>query len=334
METINRNGVSNLKESPFLYTTPETSKAGATPVVIELENLEVAYKDFKAVRGINLQVRQGEIFGILGPNGAGKTTTLSVIEGLRQPTNGTARVLGKDVVKEGRAVRSKIGVALQSTSFFEGLSLVELVELYASMYDIYPSRARINQLLERFNLGEKAKVQPRHLSGGQAQRMALLLSIINEPEIVFLDEPTTGLDPQARRNIWDIIKELRAEGRTIVLTTHYMEEAQELCHRLAIIDAGQIIALGTPGELINKLEQDVRITVTARLPLEEVQRLPGVTKALYEGERLLVYLTDADTSLLGLQQLAIQHKQPLADLSVKQPDLEDVFLTLTGRSLR
>ncbi len=332
VENTNLAVKTGIKPNPFIYTVQD--KPELAPVVIDLNGLEVSYGDFKAVRGINLQVRQGEIFGILGPNGAGKTTTLSVIEGLLKPSAGKVQVLGLDVVKESKKIRRQIGVALQSTSFFDSLNLVELIELYAAMYNLYPTKTRIQELLERFQLKEKSRVQPKQLSGGQVQRVALLLAVINDPKIVFLDEPTTGLDPQTRRNIWDVIKELRAEGRTVVLTTHYMEEAHELCHRLAIIDQGEVIANGTPGQLINQLGADIRITVTARLPLEAVQKLPGVTKASYEGERLTVYLQDAEKSLLGLQQLALQNGQPLADLSVKQPDLEDVFLALTGRSLR
>lgn len=318
--------------NPFIHI-PET-KDGFGPVVIDIKDLEVHYKDFKAVQGINLQIHEGEIFGILGPNGAGKTTTLSVIEGLRKPSVGSASVLGYDVVKESTQVRRNIGVALQTTAFFENLNLVELTQLYAAMYDIYPSKQEIAELLERFDLTEKAQRQPKQLSGGQAQRMALLLSIINKPGIIFLDEPTTGLDPQARRNIWEIIKQLRTENRTVVLTTHYMEEAQELCHRLAIIDQGKIIALGTPGQLIKQVGGEVRVTATVQLPLEEIRQLPFVSRAEYEGSRLTVYLTDGDNGVLGLQKLAVQYGKPLTDMSVKQPDLEDVFLTLTGRKLQ
>jgi ABC-2 type transport system ATP-binding protein len=318
--------------NPFIHNLPE--RANLPSVVIDVANLEVSYKDFKAVRGINLQVRAGEIFGILGPNGAGKTTTLSVIEGLRKPTAGRVEVLGYDVARQPAQVRQRIGVALQTNAFFDDLNLYELIEMYAAMYNVFPSRAEITTMLTRFGLADKAKSAPGKLSGGQAQRVALLLSIINQPEIIFLDEPTTGLDPQTRRNIWEVIKELRAEGRTVVLTTHYMEEAQELCHRLAIIDQGQIIALGTPGQLINRLGAEARITVTARLPLDEVRRIPGVSRAEYEGERLTVYFRENQQSLFQLQQLAVQHQQVLGDLSVKQPDLEDVFLALTGRSLR
>jgi ABC-2 type transport system ATP-binding protein len=320
------------KTNPFFFTAPETKDVNST--VIELKNLEVSYGKFKAVQGISLQVREGEVFGILGPNGAGKTTTLSVIEGLRKPSGGTATVLGYDVVKQSVQIRREIGLALQSTSFFEGLSLIELVKVYAAMYNSFPSKREIEDMLARFDLSEKSKVQARQLSGGQAQRLALLLSVVNNPKIVFLDEPTTALDPQARRNIWEVIKQLRAEGRTIVLTTHYMEEAQELCHRLAIIDHGQVIAHGSPGQLINQLGADSRVILTAKLPIEKVRALPGVRSAEYEGERLTAYLSSSQEGLLAIQQLALASGQVLTDMSVKQPDLEEVFIALTGRSLR
>jgi ABC-2 type transport system ATP-binding protein len=318
--------------SPFIYAP--NGLAAQSPVVIALDKLEVSYGSYKAVRGISLEIYEGEVFGILGPNGAGKTSTLSVIEGLHTPSGGKAQVLGLDVVKDSHRIRRQIGIALQTTTFFEGLSLIELVELYSAMYNLYPSRREIAEMLERFQLSEKSKVQARQLSGGQAQRLALLLSVVNNPRIIFLDEPTTALDPQARRNIWDIIKQLRSEGRTIVLTTHYMEEAQELCHRLAIIDQGQVIANGTPGQSINQLGHDVNVTATIQIPLEAVQSAPGVRQASYEGARLTASLSDPQQGLLSIQQLALQHGQPLTDLAVKQPDLEDVFIALTGRSLR
>ncbi len=305
------------------------------PVIdIDIEGLEVNYGTVKAVQGVTLQVRQGEIFGLLGPNGAGKTTTLSVIEGLVRPQAGRVSVLGYDVLKSPNEVKRRIGLSLQSTDFFDNLKLLELIQLYAGLYEVFLSRAQVLDLLGRFELEEKANVQAKQLSGGQQQRVALALAIANDPQIVILDEPTTGLDPQARRNVWDIIRQIRAEGRTVVLTTHYMEEAQELCHRVGIIDRGQIIALDTPGGLINSLHADSRITVTALLPEASVKALPGVTQAHYEGDKLQITSNNAHETMLGLQQLAVIERQLLTDLSVKQPDLEDVFITLTGRKIR
>jgi ABC-2 type transport system ATP-binding protein len=302
--------------------------------VIEIEGLEVAYGNVKAVRGVSFQVKQGEIFGLLGPNGAGKTTTLSVIEGLVPPEAGCVTVMGYDAVKQSNEVKRLLGLSLQTTDFFDMLKLWELLHFYASMYQVYLTKPQIMELLARFELEEKANVLAQQLSGGQQQRLALALAIANNPQIVILDEPTTGLDPQARRNVWDIIRQMRAEGRTVVLTTHYMEEAEELCHRIGIIDRGQIIALDTPGGLINSLHADSRITLTARLPEEKVRELPGVTNVRYEGEKLQVTSHNAQETMLALQQLAVTERQLLTDLSVKQPDLEDVFISMTGRKIR
>ena len=201
------------------------------PPVIEINGLSVAYGSAQAVRNVSLQVRRGEIFGLLGPNGAGKTTTLSAIEGLVRPQAGraSARLRRATQTKE---VKRRLGISLQTTAFFDSLKVWELVRLYAGLYDACSSRMPVLALLTRFELQEKAEVQARQLSGGQQQRLALLLAIANEPELVILDEPTTGLDPQARRMVWDSIRAIRAEGRTVLLTTHYMEEAQELCHRV------------------------------------------------------------------------------------------------------
>ncbi len=302
--------------------------------VIDIQGLEVAYGSVKAVQGVSLQVRQGEIFGLLGPNGAGKTTILSVLEGLVKPQAGSVKVLGYDALRDANAVKPMIGVSLQTSAFFDELKLLELVQFYAGLYEVFLSKAQALALLARFELEEKAGVRAKELSGGQQQRVALALAIANNPKIVILDEPTTGLDPQARRNVWDIIRQIRAEGRTIVLTSHYMEEAQELCHRIGIIDRGQIIALDTPGGLINSLHADSRIMVTARLPEEKVRALPGVTEVSYENEKLQVTSNDAFETMLGLQQLAVEARQLLFDLNYRQPDLEDVFITLTGRKIR
>ncbi len=302
--------------------------------VIDIQRLSVSYGDVKAVRNISFQVRKGEIFGIVGPNGAGKTTTLSTIEGLIKPDSGQVTVLGRDIQRETDAIQRQLGISLQTTSFFDNLKLWELVQVYASMYEVFLSHAEITALLTRFDLAEKANVLSTQLSGGQQQRMALALAICNNPQIVILDEPTTGLDPQARRAVWDIVRELRAEGRTILLTTHYMEEAQELCHRVGIIDRGELIALDTPGGLINSLKADSVVSTGVRFPEDEVAALPGVTSVKWEGERLLVHTNNSYETMFGLQKLAVEHRQLLTDLTIKQPDLEDVFITLTGRNIR
>ena len=310
-----------------------TGIAAGQPV-IDITGLQVSYGDVRAVRNVTLQVGQEEIFGLLGPNGAGKTTTLAAIEGLVQPQAGRVRVLGRDVRTQAQEIKRHLGISLQTTAFFDSLKVWELVRFYAGLYDVMLSKAQVLDLLAGFELAEKAGVQAEQLSGGQQQRLALVLAIANNPEIVILDEPTTGLDPQARRNVWDSIRQIRARGCTVLLTTHYMEEAEELCHRVAIIDRGEIIALDTPGGLINSLHADSLITATVRLPEDQVRALPGVSAAHYEGDKLAVQTSDAQETVFGLQQLAVAQRQLLTDLSIRQPDLEDVFITLTGRKIR
>jgi len=302
--------------------------------VIEIETLNVSYGDVQAVRDVTFQVREGEIFGLLGPNGAGKTTTLSAIEGLVKPQSGRVTVLGMDVQRQTTEVQRRLGISLQSTAFFENLRVWELVRLYAGMYNVFLGKEQVIGMLDRFDLAEKANAQAQQLSGGQQQRLALALALATDPQIVILDEPTTGLDPQARRAVWDVVREIRAEGRTVLLTTHYMEEAQELCHRVGIIDRGELIALDTPGGLINSLHADSIITATVLLPESEIRDIEGVTAVRYEAEKLTVQTSNAHATVLGLQKLAVEQEQLLTDLSIKQPDLEDVFISLTGRKIR
>ncbi len=217
---------------------------------IEVEDLRKSYNGVKAVDGISFRVREREIFGILGPNGAGKTTTVEMLEGLRRADDGRAIVAGVDVRREPAKVKGLIGVQLQSSAFFDNLNLLELLDLFAALY-----RRRVDArvLLDRMQLGEKARSEVRQLSGGQKQRFSIATALVNEPRILFLDEPTTGLDPQARRNLWELAQEVRKEGRTIVLTTHYMEEAETLCDRVGIMDHGKIIALDRPAVLVQRL---------------------------------------------------------------------------------
>jgi ABC-2 type transport system ATP-binding protein len=219
--------------------------------IIQVQDLVIAYKDLRAVDGLSLSVQRGEIFGLLGPNGAGKTSTLASIEGLRRPDAGSVRVDGHDISRRApAAVKRLIGVQLQSAAMFSELRLTELLELYAALYEIFLSKAQILGLLDRFGLAQKAGARAEQLSGGQQQRLSLALAIVNDPRIVLLDEPTTGLDPQARRGVWALIRRMKAEGRTVLLTTHSMEEAQELSDRVGIIDSGKLLVLGTPQELI------------------------------------------------------------------------------------
>ena len=310
---------------------PAEQKSGS---VISIEKLNVQFGEVKAVRDLSLDVMQGEIFGLLGPNGAGKTTTLSAIEGLVKPQSGQVCVMGLDVASHADTIKRALGISLQTTAFFDNLKVWELVRLYAGMYEVFLTKAEVIELLTRFELEEKANAQAQQLSGGQQQRLALALALANDPRIVILDEPTTGLDPQARRQVWDIIRQIRAEGRTVVLTTHYMEEAQELCHRIGIIDRGELIALDTPGGLINSLHADSVITATLNLPEEIVAALPGLTSLRREDNKLTIQSNAAQETVMALQKLAVEHGQAVTDLSVKQPDLEDVFIALTGRKIR
>ena len=220
-------------------------------IVIQVRNLRKSYKDIVAVDGISFEVHHGEIFGMLGPNGAGKTTTVEILEGLRDLDSGEAHIAGIDVTKNPTRVKSMIGVQLQQNAFFDNLNLKETIELFATLYG---SNMPAEEALEKVDLAERAKSQYKHLSGGQKQRLSIAVALVNDPVAMFLDEPTTGLDPQARRRMWDLIDNLRTDGMAIMLTTHYMEEAELLCDRIAIIDHGQIVALDTPQNLIDQLK--------------------------------------------------------------------------------
>jgi len=218
--------------------------------IIQVKDLVKKYGDFEAVKGISFEVTEGEIFGLLGPNGAGKTTTLEIIETLREKTSGEIWVDGKNLDKDPQGIKNVIGVQLQAAGYYPNLNLKQIIDLFCGLYNksIDPLT-----LLDTVNLREKAKNKFKELSGGQKQRFSIATTLINEPKVIFLDEPTTGLDPQARRNLWELIKQLRERGATVVITTHYMDEAEELCERVAIIDSGQIVALSTPDALIDKL---------------------------------------------------------------------------------
>ncbi len=219
-------------------------------MIIEVKNLKKEYGKVKAVRGISFSVKEGEVFGILGPNGAGKTTTLEMMEGLRDVSNGSINIDGIDVCKNPDDVKEIIGVQLQSSAFFEHLSLTELLKVFR---DLYSTRRDPHELLKEVGLSKKSKAQVKELSGGQKQRFSIAAALVNDPTVLFLDEPTTGLDPQARRNLWELVQQIKSKGKTIILTTHYMDEAELLCDRIAIMDNGKIIALDTPQNLIDAL---------------------------------------------------------------------------------
>lgn len=283
----------------------------------------------EALRGVSLSVARGEIFGLLGPNGAGKSTLLACVEGLHQPEAGTVRVAGLPPAQ----AKSRLGVQLQKAALLDDLTVAELIEVYAALYNAFPSRAQIDDLLARFGLVEQRNRLARHLSGGQQQRVALAVALAADPEIVLLDEPTGALDPQARRVVWDLIRGLHDEGRTVLLTTHAMEEAEALCGRVAIIDQGRIMACGTPASIVAGLEVRPMLKALTELPLDQVRGLPGVHSVRYTGQHLEVETSEPQATLPALQALAARLGRTLGEISLRQPNLEDAFLRLTGRAL-
>jgi ABC-2 type transport system ATP-binding protein len=303
--------------------------------VIEARGLIKRYGDLTAVDGVTFSVEHGEIFGMLGPNGAGKTTTLEMLEGLRDPDGGSATVLGYDVVKESRQIHSRIGVQLQSTALPPFTNVREAIDLFASMY---PSARPTEELINEFDLAEKANSYAINLSGGQMQRLSIALALVNEPDLIFLDEPTTGLDPQARLNIWDVIEGLRRDKRTVVLTSHYMEEAQRLCDRIAIVDHGKIVALDTPAKLIAQYSPGITVEFERPEGLNEeaLRGLDGVDDVKVDA-RVRVRTKSPEKvlrALLAPNPTWCSDSGGVRDLGVHQGTLEDVFLALTGRSLR
>ena len=297
---------------------------------IVVNDLRKRYGDVQAVDGVSFEVEQGEFFGILGPNGAGKTTTLEIVEGLRQSDSGEVRVLGEPPWPRNPALLPRIGVQLQASSFFERLTAREQIRTFASLYGVAGKRA--DEMLEVVGLTEKADTQTEKLSGGQAQRLSIACALSHGPDVVFLDEPTSGLDPQARRNLWDLISSLNAEGRTVVLTTHYLDEAEALCDRVAIMDHGQILELGPPAALVRGLDTPTRISVeSGAIPTEEANRLFGSDGVEITDDGVsLVIATRGPASVLSV----LAEHNALRGLSVRGATLEDVFLHRTGREFR
>nr|WP_290666137.1 ABC transporter ATP-binding protein [Ardenticatena sp.] len=298
--------------------------------VIDVQHLVKEYPGVRAVDGLSFHVERGEIFGLLGPNGAGKTTTLSIIEGLLPPDAGTVLVFGMDVRSQAFAIKQRIGVQLQSTSLIPDLTAVEQVLLFSALYGHRRSRTEALALLERVELGALAHRLPEHLSGGQKQRLALALALVNDPDIVFLDEPTAGLDPQSRHALWEIIRQLQTAGCTVVLTTHYMEEAESLCHRVGIVDHGRLLALDTPAALVSTFGGTSTITCPAAKADPSIHHMPGVVSVREEGAFLRIQTNDHNATITAL----LQHGYDINDLHVKHPSLEDVFLHLTGKEIR
>jgi ABC-2 type transport system ATP-binding protein len=305
---------------------------GAEPV-IRVHGLVKRYGDLVAVDGIAFDVAAGEIFGLLGPNGAGKTTTVEILEGLRTPDAGETTVLGVDVAKDANALKARIGVSLQTAALYPKLTVTELIDLFRSFY---PTARPTDELIDLLELGERRKARSQDLSGGQRQRLGVALALVNEPELVFLDEPTTGLDPAARRALWDIILGLKADGRTVLLTTHYLEEAEILCDRVAIMDHGRILEMGTVDELVSKRFRDraVRLDATDAFSDAELAALPAVSNVKHDDGDLLLYTRDVGATIGALLALTDERGVEAKDLTVRRPTLEDVFLDLTGRALR
>ena len=309
-----------------------------TDAPIIVENLRKSYPSAggatEAVRGISFAVAAGEVFGLLGPNGAGKTTTLEILEGLRARDSGTARVLGLDPALDSRKLRDRIGVALQATRLPAKLKVHEALTLFGRLYSRTVDAA---PLLRRLQLEEKRDAFFSQLSGGQQQRLALALALINDPQIVFLDEPSTGLDPQARREVHALVASLRAEGRTVILTTHYIEEAERLCDRVGIVDHGQLIALGAPEALRREHLGHALIEIRCAAPLpEKIPDFPGSQPPVLDEARRHLRLSSEKPAAALVEAVKWLDAAGIAidDLSLKHPTLEDVFIALTGRKLR
>jgi ABC-2 type transport system ATP-binding protein len=301
--------------------------------VIEVENLYKSYGPVEAVRGVSFAVEEGEVFGLLGPNGAGKTSTVEILEGLRTPDRGTVRVCGLDPQEAGDRFKERIGAILQSTNLPDKLRVKEAIDLFA---ELYQKHIDTGELLKRFQLEEKSAAFYKDLSGGQKQRLALAMALVNDPQVVFLDEPTAGLDPQVRREIYDIIEDLKHAKKTVLITTHYIEEAERLCDRVAIVDHGRVIAHGTPRELKHSSAGSTRIEVRLARPLSNgaLGHIDGVSDSReVDGAYVLRSARPPQTIVALVKQLEAEGNE-LQSLEMFSPTLEDVFIELTGRRLR
>jgi ABC-2 type transport system ATP-binding protein len=307
-------------------------RAAADPA-IRVDDLRKTYGDTRAVDGVSFEVRPGTVFGLLGPNGAGKTTTVEVLEGLRTPDGGRVRVLGVDVVAHPDELKARIGVSLQTSALYPRLTVVEVLDLFRGFYG---HGRPTGELVTLMDLGEKRSTRTQDLSGGQRQRLSVALALVNDPELVFLDEPTTGMDPAARRALWDIVLGLKAEGRTVLLTTHYMEEAEILCDRIAIMDHGRILEEGTVEELVSRRfkERAVRFDTIDELTDERLAAMPGVSSVKHEDGDVHLYTRDVPATIGAVLDAAEGLGVEPANLGVRRATLEDVFLDLTGRALR
>ncbi|MBI4363706.1 MAG: ABC transporter ATP-binding protein [Candidatus Doudnabacteria bacterium] len=297
--------------------------------VIEVKNLKKNYNGLQAVKDVSFTVEQGEVFGILGPNGAGKTTTLEILEGIKQKTAGEARVLGFDLEKNIWEVKRLIGVQLQTSGYFDFLTLRELIRLFSSLYS---KRTDELKLLESVGLVDKANDVYQNLSGGQKQRFTIATSLVSDPKLIFLDEPTTGLDPKARRELWQLIRDINDRGTTIILTTHYMEEAEYLCDRVAIMDRGEILTINEPRTLIDKLRQTTQISFFAKQEVDEKiwASIPAVEKVYSSHPKVILEINSLESVSRVVEILSENHIQ-FSGFTVKTATLEDVYLDLTGR---
>ncbi len=298
-----------------------------------MSGLYKRYGSVIAVDSLDLHVEAGQIFGMLGPNGAGKTTTVEILVGLRERDAGKVSVLGMDPVKKGAEIKSRIGVQLQTYGLYPRLTVKEVVTLFSSFYKKPLSP---DDVIEEVGLTTKAKTIVKSLSGGQAQRLAVALAIVGDAELVFLDEPTTGLDPQARRGLWDIINAMKKRGKTVFLTTHYMDEAERLCDKVVVLDHGKIIAQGAPSELIAEHFEELSIEFSNSIDKEQerLESLPGVSRVQFSDNKVTLYTKDVSRTISALMALVQNDSISIDDIVIRRASLEDVFLKLTGRRIR
>lgn len=336
--------MANQTSSPQISTARSVSPA-TQPVAVRCAGLRKRFADVTAVNGLDLEVFAGECFGLLGPNGAGKTTTVEILEGLTPADEGTVEVLGQEWNSDGKArwsdsgsenrrlLRERIGVQLQETQLAEKVTVVETLRLFRSFYKRGHS---VDQVIQTVALEEKRNARVGKLSGGQKQRLAVACALVSDPELLFLDEPTTGLDPQARLSLWDVVDKFREGGGTVLLTTHYMEEATRLCDRVAIMDHGKIIALGTPLELIESLgaDQIIEFRVKNEIADDALTSLPAVSQLLKRDDDYSLTVTEMGVALPALLEEIKRQQSELVSLTTHQATLEDVFVSLTGRMLR